>query len=112
MSSLQHTRLSHVQHRIGVVLADTLSGPWWRRSLLIIGLLVGFLLGNSLTDLLSDAVNGRTFHALMTLIGCELLVALRRRFLTTPVALYWRLLDNLRFGFVYAVVLEAFKVGS
>ena len=75
----------------------------------IIGLLVGFLLGNSLTDLLSDAVDGRTFHALMTLIGCELLVALRRRFLTTPVALYWRLLDNLRFGFVYAVVLEAFS---
>ena len=48
MSSLQHTRLSRLQHRIGVVLADTLSGPWWRRSLLIIGVLVGFLLGSSL----------------------------------------------------------------
>ena len=48
----------------------------------------------------------------MTLIACELLVALRRRISKTPMAFHWRLLDNLRLGFVYAVVLEAFKVGS
>ena len=112
MSSLQHTRLSRLQNRVGGSIAAAFSGPWWSRSLQIIGLLMGFLLGSSLTDYLKSAVGLRTISALTTLIACELLVALRRRISKTPMAFHWRLLDNLRLGFVYAVVLEAFKVGS
>ena len=40
------------------------------------------------------------------------MVFVRKRLVTGPVPLSWRLLDNLRIGVVYAVVLEAFKVGS
>ena len=112
MSSLQHTRLSRLQNRVGGSIAAALSGPWWSRSLQIISLLMGFLLGSSLTEYLKSAVGLRTISALTTLIACELLVALRRRISKTPMAFHWRLLDNLRLGFVYAVVLEAFKVGS
>ena len=72
----------------------------------VIGLLIlllGFFIGSNLTVHLANAVGVRTFTALYALIACELLVLWRRR-------LPW--LDNLRLGFVYAVVLEAFKVGS
>ena len=49
MSSLQHTRLSRLQNRVGGSITAAFSGPWWSRSLQIIGLLMGFLLGSSLT---------------------------------------------------------------
>ncbi len=112
MSSLQQTRLSRMQTRFGRSLEEGFAGPWWRRSLLIISLLGGFLVGSNLTEHLANAVGSRTISALTTLIACELLVLLRRRVVTSPMAFRWRLLDHLRIGFVYAVVLEAFKVGS
>ena len=57
----------------------------------------------NLTVHLDNATGARTFSAFFALLACELLVLMRRR---SP----W--LDYLRLGFIYAVVLEAFKVGS
>ena len=89
-----------------------LAGRWWQRSLIILSILVGFFAGNSLTVHMADVVRIRTFSALYTLLLCEILVQLRRfiKKLFAPLALL--LVDNLRIGFVYAVILEAFKVGS
>jgi len=42
----------------------------------------------------------------------ELMVRLRTRLVADRVSLGWLMLDNLRIGLVYAVVLEAFKLGS
>ena len=112
MNTLQRTRLCEVQARLGRSLAAGLGGPWWRRSLLIIALLSGFLIGNYVTVHMSAGLGSRTHSALISLVVCEVLVFVRKRLVNSPVPLSWRLLDNLRIGFVYAVVLEAFKVGS
>ena len=103
MSSLQRTRLASIQRRWGSVIRRHWSGPWWRRSASLLIVLIGFFIGSNLTVHLANAVGVRTFTALYALVACELLVLWRRR---VP----W--FDNLRLGFVYAVVLEAFKVGS
>ena len=95
--------LAGLQSSWGAELRRSLSGPWWRRSASLLLLLLGFFIGGNLTVHLANAVGVRTFTALYALVASELLVLGRRRF---P----W--LDNLRLGFVYAVVLEAFKVGS
>ena len=42
----------------------------------------------------------------------ELVVRIRTRVVQGGPALGWLVLDNLRIGLVYAVVLEAFKLGS
>jgi len=42
----------------------------------------------------------------------ELVVRLRTRLAGDRPALGWVIADNLRLGLVYAVVLEAFKLGS
>ena len=102
MSSIQRTRLAGLQSSWGVLLQRSLSGPWWRRSVSLL-LLFGFFIGSNLPVYILDAVELRTYTAFYALIACELMVLGRRR-------LPW--LDNLRLGFVYAVVLEAFKVGS
>ena len=103
MSALQRTRLASLQRSLGSGLNRNFAGPWWKRSASLLLLLAGFFIGSSLTVHLNNAIGVRTFSALYSLLICELLVLMRRR-------LPW--LDNLRLGFVYGVVLEAFKVGS
>jgi hypothetical protein len=103
MLALQRTRLAALQRGIGVKLRSGLAGPWWKRSFSLLSLLLGFFIGSSLTVHLAESVTYRTFSGLYCLLLCELLVLMRPR---------WRGLDNLRLGFVYAIVLEAFKVGS
>ena len=54
----------------------------------------------------------RPVVVLLMVLGLELLVRLRTRFVGERPALAWLIADNLRLGVVYAVVLEAFKLGS
>ena len=103
MSSIQRTRLAGLQNSLGAGFQRSFSGPWWRRSASLLLLLLGFFIGSNLPVYILDAVELRTYTAFYSLIACELMVLGRHR-------LPW--LDNLRLGFVYAVVLEAFKVGS
>jgi hypothetical protein len=42
----------------------------------------------------------------------ELIVRLRGRLVRGTPTLAWMLVDNLRIGLVYAVVLDAFKLGT
>ncbi|MFM7651465.1 MAG: DUF565 domain-containing protein, partial [Vulcanococcus sp.] len=42
----------------------------------------------------------------------ELVVRLRTRLVGERLSLGWLMLDNLRIGVMYALVLEAFKLGS
>ena len=112
MSSLQRTRLSKVQKGLGRIVAGAVVGPWWLNSLRVIALLLGFFSASTLTLFLGTVVQTRTITALIALALCELLIFLRQSLCKSAVPLHWRLLDNLRIGFVYAVVLEAFKVGS
>ena len=103
MSSIQRTRLAGLQNSWGAGIRRSWSGPWWRRSASLLLLLIGFFIGNNLPIYILNAVELRTHLALYALIAFELMVLGRRR-------LPW--LDNIRIGFVYSVVLEAFKVGS
>ena len=103
MSTLQRTRLAALQRTAGQQLKASFGGPWWRRSSRILLLLAGFFIGSNLTVHLDNATGARTFSAFFALLACELLVLTRRRYPS---------LDSLRLGFIYAVVLEAFKVGS
>jgi hypothetical protein len=49
---------------------------------------------------------------LVMVLLVELLVRLRSRFVRGRPPLGWMLIDNMRLGAVYSVVLEAFKLGT
>ena len=112
MSSVQRTRLLRAQQQIGTALTSGFTDPWRLTSLRLLALLAGFFLGNNFTQPLYSAVELRSYAALITLAACELLVLWRRRACQHSVPMHWRLIDNVRIGFMYAVLLEAFKVGS
>ncbi len=90
-----------------------LRGNWRHRSAVLLALLVGYYLGGNLSSLLLVKLpGGRPLAVLSLVLALELLVRLRGRWLRAEPGLGWLVADNLRIGFVYAIVLEAFKVGS
>jgi hypothetical protein len=87
-------------------------GSWRRRSLAVLALLLGFYAGENITALWLERVGQRPLVVLLLVLLLELVVRLRTRLVGDRPGLGWILIDNLRLGVVYAVVLEAFKLGS
>ncbi|MFM8524826.1 MAG: DUF565 domain-containing protein [Cyanobacteriota bacterium] len=108
----QNTRLEILLTSLNGQLLGGWRGPWRRRSLLLLTLLFGMYLGNNLTSLWLARFASRPAVVLMLVVGLEIIVRVRSRWVRDPAPLAWSLCDNLRIGLVYAVIFEAFKVGS
>ena len=93
-------------------LSNNFLGPWRLRSIGILALLLGFYLASTLTPYLLVVLKHRIFIVLLLLILVELTVRLRSSSLIQTRLFVIRSLDNFRIGITYAVVLEAFKLGS
>jgi len=109
---LQPTRLDGLLRRLGGLLLGGFRGSWRRRSLAVLALLLGFYAGENITALWLERVGQRPLVVLLLVLLLELVVRLRTRLVGDRPGLGWILIDNLRLGVVYAVVLEAFKLGS
>lgn len=110
---MQRTRFQRFSEQLGALALGLLRGNWRHRSAVLLALLLGFYLGGNLTSyVLLIFPGGRPLLVLSLVVGLELLVRLRGRWLRTEPGLGWLIIDNLRIGFVYSIVLEAFKVGT
>lgn len=109
---LQRTRFDGVQRRAGDLLVGGFRGSWRRRSLAVLALLLGFYAGENITALWLEQVGQRPVVVLLLVLLLELMVRVRTRVVGERPGLGWIVADNLRLGLVYAVVLEAFKLGS
>lgn len=109
----QRTRLQQLERRFGSSLFSQLRSSWRAGSLTLLGLLVGFYLAQNISTLLLIKLpGGRPAAVLLCVLLFELLVRLRTRFVSDPPALGWVIVDNLRLGATYSLVLEAFKLGT
>lgn len=109
---LQRTRFDRLQRRVGDQLLGGFRGSWRRRSVSVLALLLGFYAGENVTALWLERVGQRPVVVLLMLLMLEVVVRLRSRFVQHQPGPAWVIVDNLRIGLVYAVVLEAFKLGS
>jgi hypothetical protein len=110
---LQTTRWNRLQENLGQSLGLGVPGSWRLRSLQLLALLIGYYLGANLTTYVNDRIpGGRPSAVVLMVLLVELLIRLRSRLIRGRPPLGWLLCDNLRMGAVYAVVLEAFKVGT
>ena len=112
MPPLQATRLDRALRGGGNAVLGGWRGSWRRRSLLVLALLLGFYAGENLTAFWLAESGQRPLVVLLLVLLLELMVRLRTRLAPAQPPLGWLLLDNLRIGLVFAVVLEAFKLGS
>jgi hypothetical protein len=109
---VQSTRFQQLLERLDAIAFTALRGSWRRRSLALLALLLGLFAGNNLTSYAFYRIGLRPLVVLMMVVLIELLVRVRSHRVKGDPPLGWVLCDNLRLGVVYALVLEAFKLGS
>ena len=110
--SLQKTKFEALLSRTADYLFEVLLGPWRRVSVGIISLLFGYYLGSTVTASLLEGIGTRPIAVILTVLVIEVLIRLRSLVSTESWPIQWLSIDNLRIGAVYALVLEAFKLGS
>ena len=110
--SLQRTRFNNIQKKLSDYFFSSWFGPWKRISVGMISLLFGYYLGSTATASFLERIGNRPLAVLTTIIFIEVFVRLRSTVTSKSWPLHWFAIDNLRIGAEYALVLEAFKLGS
>ncbi len=110
--SIQKTNFDKFLIKLGNYFSTSLLGPWRRRSLGLIALLIGFYCGSNLTVYYLEKVGQRPLVVFVMVLILEILVRLRSNVKSEQWPLSWLAIDNFRIGTIYAVILEAFKLGS
>ncbi len=108
---MQKTRLQKFETYLGRNLGGLLTGSWRKRSISIISLLLGFFIGSNVTVYFLEEIGKRALVVLILVFMIEILIRIRPRN-TIKMVYFWISIDNLRIGITYALILEAFKLGS
>ena len=108
---MQKTNFSKIYEQLYDLLFGFLISSWKSKSVNIIAVLTGyFLFANFITKFISEGKNELIMVPIIILI-IELIIRLRP---STNSSLFnlWSVVDKIRIGGTYAVILEAFKLGS
>ena len=85
---------------------------WKIRSISILSLLIGFFVVNQMASLLITININKILVAIFLILVLEIPVRLIKYKVDIPLTLLSISMDNFRIGATYALVLEAFKLGS
>ena len=108
---MQKTNFSRITYQLNNLFFGFLSDTWRTKSIGLISVLTGyFLFANFLTKFISEGKNELIMVPIIILI-IEFIIRLRP---STNSNLFnlWSIVDKIRIGGTYAVILEAFKLGS
>ena len=108
---MQKTNFSRITYQLNDLLFGFLSDTWRSKSIGLISVLTGyFLFANFLTKFISEGKN----ELIMVPIIIVLIEIIIRMKPSSSSKFYdiWAVVDKLRIGAIYAVILEAFKLGS
>ena len=108
---MQKTNYSKVTFKINNLLFGFLSDTWRSKSIGLISVLTGyFLFANFLTKFISEGKNELIMVPII-IVCVELIIRIKPSSSSKFYDL-WSVVDKLRIGAIYAVILEAFKLGS
>ena len=108
---MQKTKFSKINDQFNNILIGFLSSSWKSKSINIISLLTGyFLFANFITKFISEGRNELIMVPLIILI-IEIIIRIKPSSGSSLFNL-WSVFDKARIGATYAVILEAFKLGS
>ena len=108
---MQKTSFSRITYQLNNLLFGFLSDTWKSKSISLISVLTGyFLFANFLTKFISEGTNELIMVPII-IIFIEIIIRIKP---TSTSKFYdlWSFVDKLRVGAIYAVILEAFKLGS
>ena len=108
---MQKTKFSRITDQVNNLLFGFLRSSWKSKSINIISVLTGyFLFANFVTKFISEGRNELIMVPIIILI-IELIIRFKP---STNSGLFnlWLIVDKVRIGATYAIILEAFKLGS
>jgi hypothetical protein len=108
---MQKTNFSKITNQLNNLLFSFLSDTWRSKSISLISVLTGyFLFANFLTKFISEGKNELIMVPII-IVFIEIIIRIKPSSSSKFYDL-WSILDKLRIGAVYAIILEAFKLGS
>ncbi len=108
---MQKTKFSRINDKFNSILFGFLSSSWKSKSINIISVLTGyFLFANFITKFISEGKNELIMVPIIIVI-IELIIRCRPS-KSSSLFNIWLVVDKIRIGATYAVILEAFKLGS
>ena len=109
---MQKTRFRKFVDSLVMIINPTISYSWSKNSVLLLSLLFGFYLTNSMISFLLDKSVNTIFLAIIIILIMEL--SIRSSLLSNSLKflLIIRSINNFRIGATYALILEAYKLGS
>ena len=108
---MQKTKFSKINDKLNNLLFGFLSSSWKLKSINLISVLSGyFLFANFITKFISEGENELIMVPIIILI-IELIIRIKPSS-KSKLFYLWSILDKVRIGATYALILEAFKLGS
>ena len=109
---MQNTKYRKLLDSILLILNSFISDSWSKRSILLLSLLSGFYLTNSLISYLLDKSVNTIFLAILLLFLMEVSIRSLLFSSLSKISIIIISINNFRIGSTYALILEAFKLGS
>ena len=109
---MQKTKYQKILESILIIIKSFFSDTWSKRSILLLSLLFGFYFTNSLISFLLDKSVNTIFLAIIILLFMELTIRSSLISNLNRLSLIILSINNFRIGSTYALILEAFKLGS
>ena len=109
---MQKTKFRRFLDKLNQIINSIVTDSWSKRSALLISLLLGFYFTNSLLSFLLDKSVNTILIAILILITMELLIRLTLITNFFKTSLIMISVNNFRIGSTYALILEAYKLGS
>ena len=108
---MQKTKFSKINDKFNNLLFGFFSSSWKSKSINLITVLSGyFLFANFITKFISEGKNELIMVPIIILI-IELVIRIKPSS-KSKLFYLWSILDKIRVGATYALILEAFKLGS
>ena len=108
---MQKTRFTVFYDSLNLVFLGFLKSSWKDKSLNLLSILFGyFLFANFITKFISEGKNELLMIPVIIILF-EVIIRMRPQ-RNSNTYLVWMFLDKIRIGAVYALILEAFKLGS
>ena len=108
---MQKTNFSRITYQLNNLFFGFLSDTWRSKSINLISVLTGyFLFANFLTKFISEGKNELIMVPII-IVFVEIIIRIKPSSNSKFYNL-WLVVDKLRIGAIYAIILEAFKLGS
>ena len=109
---MQNTKFRKFLDELNQLINSVITDSWGKRSVLLLSLLIGFYFTNSFLSYLLDKSINTILIAIIILIIMELSIRLTLINNLFKNSLIMISVNNFRIGSTYALILEAYKLGS